>query len=137
MINTDIETLRDVLLDTLNAAYPNLLILVDNQVEEQTPLDAVYCRFSVKPNTKNIVQIGSTKLYEQLGMAFLQIIIPPQQGDAIGYDIAQTFDNVIKGWRSSDKAMTVYQTGYQTFSPTDKEPNMIINHVTYWKSRRA
>lgn len=137
MLVTDANTLRARFIETVKAANPNLVVIYDNQPNVTIPTNKVWCRFQVKPTSKRRVQLGETKKYAQTGLASLQIIVPPQTGDAIGYTIADQMDAAFKEWRSADGAMTVTSTTAQVFPSSQAEPNFIINFIINWRSVRT
>ncbi len=137
MITDDIAALKRIALDTLATSHPTLSVFLDNEPVEQQPVNQPWCRFVVRPGAKVIAQAGQTKKYQQLGIAFLQIIIPPQSHEVAGYQIAEALDAVLRDWRSPDGALTVYQTEYRTIPSSDKEPNFQINYMAFWKSIRT
>lgn len=137
MIFDDVLAMRGRLLDTLAVTYPNMVIIFDNQEAATPPVDEVWCRFSVKPNTQQIATIGQTKRYNQAGIATLQIMVPEQMGDAIGYDVLDAWNSSIRDWRSDDSALYVYQTSTQPITPTEDDPSYKINHLSFYRSTRS
>lgn len=137
MIIQDVTALRQRFIETVKAANPNLVVIFDNQPNVTPPTNKVWCRFTVKPSDKDRVQLGVTKKYQQIGIATLQIIVPAQMGDAVGYTLVDQMDAAFKEWRSTDKAMVVDKTSCQVFNPSASEPNFIINFIIHWRSIRT
>ena len=137
MITDDLEALKQIALDTLAASFPTLTVFLDNEPNDTAPVNDPWCRFVIRPGAKVMTQAGQTKKYQQLGTAILQVIVPPQNHEARGYEIAEALDVVLRDWRSPDGRITVYETEYRTFPSSDKEPNFIINYNAYWRSLRT
>jgi hypothetical protein len=137
MMIEDIEALRTKLFESVGMAYPAMTIVTDNQPEDDVSSDEIWCRFVVRPGTKQVAEGGDTKRYYQFGIATLQIMVPKSTGDGAGYDVADECDHAFRDWRTDDKALTVYQTGYQVFPSRDDDPFFTINFQILYRSLRA
>lgn len=137
MITDDLEALKQIALDTLSTDFPTLSVFLDNEPNAQPPVNVPWCRFVVRPGAKVVVQAGHTKKYRQLGIAILQIVIPPQTHETAAYHIAEALDEVMRDWRSDDGALIVYETEFRTVPSSDKDPNFIVNYLIKWRSYRT
>ena len=136
-ITTDITALRSHFINTVETANPDLVVIKDNQPNEQPPANGPWARFVIRPGSKSIVEGGSLKRFQQLGIAIFQIMVPPQMGDAVGYDLADACDVAFKNWRSADGAVTVESTEYRIVPPTERSPFFQINYQLNWRSKRG
>jgi hypothetical protein len=136
MITDDIDTLRGQFLATVVADNPSLVVIYDNQPTVEPPVDEVWCRFVVRPGAKIVAEGGSTPRYKQLGTIILQIVVPPEFGDTVGYELAEQADAAFANWRSADRAVTVYETNYRTIPARNAGEEFTINYSAYWYSYR-
>lgn len=126
-------------IDALNARFASgmdadaLQVLVENQPKQDIDETRIYCRWVIEPGDSQCVQTGLQKSYIQLGVATLQIIVPQGTYMDDGYAVRTHFTDLFRGWRSADKALTVYQIKNET---PRRDGYAEINCRIMWESLR-
>ncbi|WP_150443123.1 hypothetical protein [Sphingobium limneticum] len=94
--------------------------------------------FAFNPDASTLLTISSSNVWQQLGIATLQIMQPKSlvigADELNAWDIADLGMSAFKGWRSDDFATEVSQFSVQRI-PNDKY--LQVNLLIYWRSKRA
>ena len=93
-----------------------------------------YVRFSINPGNRAL--IGGGQFYSQLGRVWLQIFIPPGEGQIMGMEIADRFCTMFRNWKSDDGCVRTYGEGDVVSIPSGENQTYQINVSVAWEAKR-
>lgn len=137
MLSQDRAALNKEMRETFESNMPGIAYhLADTGYDlDESKTSAV---FAFNPDEATILTISSANVWQQLGIATLQIMQPKdldvEEGEPDVWDIADIATAAFKGWRSDDKKTEVYKFHPQRI-PNDKYVQ--LNLLIYWRSKRA
>lgn len=137
MLSQDRITLNRRMRLSLNEHAPSLAFhIADDDYElNENEISAV---FAFNPDATTLLTISSSNVWQQLGIATLQIMQPKSlvvgADELNAWDVADLGMSAFKGWRSDDYATEVYRFSVQRV-PNDKY--LQVNLLIYWRSKRA
>ncbi|WP_454883996.1 hypothetical protein [Sphingomonas oryzagri] len=132
MIELDLAALNGRFFDTFDPDSNQ--IIVDNQPAEDLDETQISLHWTIEPGSCEIVQIGTAPVYEQLGVATLQIVIPTGQGTKPGYAIREQFMDAFRAFKSDDKKLRVYGTSQ---TQENRDIGLQLNARIKWESYRT
>ncbi|PZT92457.1 hypothetical protein [Sphingomonas sp.] len=93
-----------------------------------------YSRLLIEPGARELVEMGNSRTYLQLGLITLSITIPKGVGLAVGYDLRDKFDNLFRDWRSADRAISIRGS---SDTLTENDTHFILRIRFRWESFRT
>lgn len=80
----------------VQAAYPDMVVLWDNDGQERPTDDKAFCRVSIKLAGDAQAALGKS-VWSRAGTVYVQVFTPKGQGDADALDIAGQFMGWLRG----------------------------------------
>jgi hypothetical protein len=137
MINEALDDITLAIVDIFEntTELEDVLLVLENQPSAEEPTDAVWCRLSNRPAYQRQIELGSNPKFELLGSTIIQVFVPLEAGEAIGFDVLSAVDSQIKRWRSTDKKMKVYESQFQSVPARKDDAYFQINYTILWSRK--
>ncbi|WP_188064140.1 hypothetical protein [Sphingobium sp. KCTC 72723] len=135
MLAKDIEDLNQHAIDGFSVSAPNLAVYIGDEDGEPDE-SRIWARFVINPSDNSLATIGNGKVYNQLGIATLQIMqpknLPVAETDLGAWDIADIAMHIFRDFRGSEQQIEIYRCTPQRI------PNgsyLQINLLIYYRSK--
>lgn len=113
----EIATIARQRFENLVALPENLEVVYDNAVDDHKD-DEAWARFTVKPGTSRLAEIGARPSYRTIGVAIAQLFHPVETGDGPGLELADLVATAFR--RVTVSGLTFTVPSVQSVGRSDK-----------------